>query len=85
MYLIKLYRGEAYANAYYESEALAREGFEQVKSCLGNPLIDFKFSMVFDGQEVGRLAFRLGEFDRAELHILTVTDEVILDTAKKEK
>lgn len=82
MYLIKLYRGRDKAGAYYENEAEAREGFKQVKGCLGNPLIDFRFSIVFDGREVGEVVFRLGKFDRAELVELTVTDEKVLDGTK---
>lgn len=81
MCLVKLYRDELYAAAvYYEAEEMAREGFEQIKSRLGNPHVTWKFSMVFNGREVGETTFRLGEFDRVELVELVVTDEKLLDS-----
>ena len=80
MYLIKLYRGELCSGAYYEDGAMAREGFEQVKSCLGNPLIKFRFSIVLGGEEVGEIIYELGAFDRAELVELVVAGEKVLDS-----
>lgn len=80
MYLIKLYRGELYAGAYYEAEDMAREGFEQIKSCLGNPLINSRFPIVLDGQEVGEIIYKLGAFNRIELVELVVADEKLLDS-----
>ena len=85
MYVIKLYQGELRgAGIYYEIEDEAREGFEQIKGRLGNPHIDFRFSIVLGGQEVGETIFKLGEFDWVELVKLDIADEELLDSYKLE-
>ena len=82
MYLIRLYRDKLRADTYWEAEdlTLAREGFEQVKSGLGNPHLTWNFPIVLGGREIGETTFRLSGLDRVELVELVVTGERLLDS-----